>query len=99
MLATIGIAAERGGYTLTDRGTFIKYAADKGGTPPLVVLVEGDAVLLNQYSVIVVNPERCQNVKAELAERFVDWITGDNAQKAIAEFRLMGKELFHPNAR
>ncbi|MCG6894637.1 MAG: substrate-binding domain-containing protein [Desulfobacteraceae bacterium] len=99
MLSTIRIAAERDGYTLTDRGTYIKYSADHKGNPPLKVLVEGDAVLLNQYSVIVVNPDRCKNVKADLAEKFVEWITGDRAQQQIAEFRLLGQELFHPNAK
>lgn len=99
MLATIRIAAERDGYTMTDRGTFIKYSADHEGNPPLQVLVEGDDVLLNQYSVIVVNPGRCQSVKADLANRFLEWITGAEAQQRIGEFRLLGKELFHPNAK
>jgi tungstate transport system substrate-binding protein len=99
MLSTIRIAAERDGCTLTDRGTYIKYSADHNGNPPLKVLVEGDAVLLNQYSVIVVNPDRCKDVKADLADTFAEWITGESAQRRIAEFRLLGQELFHPNAK
>ncbi|MBI9083595.1 MAG: substrate-binding domain-containing protein [Desulfobacterales bacterium] len=99
MLATINIAAERAGYTMTDRGTYIKYEANMKGQPPLNILVEGDAILLNQYSVIAVNPERCKGVKHELAMKFSDWVAGASAQKVIGDFRLMGKQLFTPNAK
>jgi len=98
MLNTINIAAERDGYTLTDRGTFIKYEANHQGNPPLVILVEGDKLLFNQYSVIAINPKRCSNVKYDLAIKFIDWITSPEGQKIIADFRLMGKQLFVPNA-
>jgi ABC-type tungstate transport system permease subunit len=57
MLATINIAAERNGYTMTDRGTYIKYADTMKGNPPLKVLVEQDKILLNQYSVLAINPQ------------------------------------------
>ena len=99
MLATINVAAERSGYTMTDRGTYIKYEANMKGNPPLKILVEGDAILLNQYSVIAVNPARCKNVKYDLAMKFSDWAAGANAQKVIGDFRLMGKQLFTPNAK
>lgn len=98
MLASINIAAQKNGYTMTDRGTFIKYAHNHGGKPPLVVLVEGDDILKNQYSVMLVNPERCNKVQKELAKQYADWICGASAQKMIADFRLMGKQLFTPNA-
>jgi len=99
MLTTINVAAERGGYTMTDRGTYIKYEANLKGNPPLRILVEGDAVLLNQYSVITINPGNCKNTKVDLAGKFADWITGAKAQKRIGDFRLMGKQLFTPNAK
>ena len=98
MLATINIAAERGGYTLTDRGTYIKYEDNHGGNPPLKIVVEGDSVLRNQYSVMIVNPDRCPECKKELAKTFSDWIVGPNAQKLIRDFKLLGKQLFIPNA-
>ena len=94
MLASINIAAQKNGYTMTDRGTFIKYAHNHGGKPPLVVLVEGDDVLKNQYSVMLVNPARCAKVQSELAKQYCDWICGPAAQKLIADFRLMEKQLF-----
>lgn len=99
MLKTINIAAERDGYTMTDRGTFIKYEADKAGNPPLVILVEGDKNLFNQYSVLLVNPERCPSVQKDLALKFSDWITSAPVQKTIADFRLLDKQLFTPNAK
>jgi len=99
MLTTINIAAERGGYTMTDRGTYIKYEANHAGNPPLEILVAGDAILLNQYSVIAVNPERCPKVKTGLAAAFTHWMAAEKAQKLIGEFRLMGKQLFTPNAK
>jgi tungstate transport system substrate-binding protein len=99
MLATINIAAQKNGYTMTDRGTFIKYAHTNGGKPPLVVLVQGDDILKNQYSVMQVNPARCSKVQNDLAKQYSDWICSAPAQKLIADFRLMGKQLFTPNSK
>ncbi|WP_027371547.1 substrate-binding domain-containing protein [Desulfovermiculus halophilus] len=98
MLPTIRIAAERDAYTLTDRGTYIKYAHSKEGNPPLEILVEGDTSLFNQYSVIPVSPDHCPNVQYDLATRFAEWISSPPVQDAIGEFRLLGKQLFTPNA-
>jgi len=99
MLATINITAERNGYTMTDRGTYIKYAATMKGNPPLKILVEGDPILLNQYSVIAVNPKRCPKVKYDLAMTFSNWMASPATQKLIHDFKLLGKQLFVPNAK
>ena len=99
MLATINVAAERNGYTMTDRGTYIKYESNMKGNPPLKILVEGDAPLLNQYSVIAVNPKHCAKVKYDLAMQFIEWISGKEAQQLIKDYRLLGKQLFTPNAK
>jgi tungstate transport system substrate-binding protein len=99
MLASINIAAERNGYTLTDRGTYIKYESNMKGNPPLKILVEGDPALLNQYSVIAVNPKHCPKVNYELAMQFIKWITGPAAQKLVKDYKLLGKPLFTPNAK
>jgi tungstate transport system substrate-binding protein len=98
MLSTINVAAEKAGYTLTDRGTFIKYAAGRGDQAPVVILAEGDALLRNQYSVIEVSPQRCGSVEAEAARRFSEWMAGSQGQSLIGDFQLMGKQLFFPNA-
>ena len=98
MMATINIAAEKGGYTLTDRATWIKFAAKQGDANPLAIVVEGDKALFNQYSVMTTNPARCANVKVELAKQFEDWWVDPKTQKRIGEYTLEGKQLFFPNA-
>ena len=98
MLATITMAAELQGYTLTDRGTYITYESAAESKPALVIVVEGDPDLLNQYSVIPVNPVHCPSVKSMKAQAFSDWMAGGEAQKLIGEFKLLGKQLFTPNA-
>jgi len=99
MLTTINISAERNGYTMTDRGTYIKHEDNLEGNPPLKILVEGDKALLNQYSVIAVNPRHCPNVKYGPATEFIKWITNPEAQQLISDFKLLGKPLFTPNAK
>lgn len=94
MLATIQIAAEQNGYTLTDRGTYIKYENTMKGNPPLKILVEGDDLLKNIYSVIVVNPAKCPNVKPDLAKIFSDWMSKASTKELITGFKLSGKQLF-----
>ncbi|WP_419788139.1 substrate-binding domain-containing protein [Pseudodesulfovibrio sp.] len=99
MIATIIMAEEKNGYTMTDRGTYIKYADTKGGNPALKVLVEGDKVLFNQYSVLAVNPKYCKDAQYELAKTFTAWMVSPAVQKAIGNFKLLGKPLFIPNAK
>lgn len=99
MLATINVAAERQGYTMTDRGTYIKYEAVRKGTPPLVILVQGDRVLFNQYSAMAVNPDRCQKAQYDPARAFISWMASPATQSAIGSFELLGKKLFTPNAK
>jgi len=99
MLNTINIAAERDAYTMTDRGTFIKYESNWKGNPPLVILVEGDASLRNQYSALAINPKKCSNVKYDLAKQFIAWMASAKTQKLIGDFKLMDKQLFTPNAK
>ncbi|MBW2655551.1 MAG: substrate-binding domain-containing protein [Deltaproteobacteria bacterium] len=99
MLATINVAQERNGYTMTDRGTYIKYQSTKGGNAPLKILVEGDDILLNQYSVLTLDPKNCPNARYDLALKFSDWMASQNAQNLIKDFRLLGQKLFIPNAK
>jgi len=99
MLATITVAQEKKGYTMTDRGTYIKYQDSQGGNAPLKVLVEGDKILLNQYSVLTLDPKNCPKAKYDLALKFSDWMGSASAQKLIGDFRLLDQELFIPNAK
>jgi len=98
MLATINVAGEMKGYTLTDRGTYIKYESVADSKPALVILVEGDNELLNQYSIIPVNPKHCADVNYKMAKVLSAWMAGSEAQGLIGEFKLLGKQLFTPNA-
>ncbi len=99
MMETLVMAGERSGYALTDRGTYISYEAKAGANPALVILVEGDKVLLNQYSVIPVNPAKCSKTKKDLADKLAAWVASQKGQQAIAGFTLEGKQLFFPNAK
>ncbi len=99
MLATINVCQERDGYTMTDRGTYIKYQSVKGGNAPLKIMVEGDTILLNQYSVLTLDPKNCANAKYDLAVKFSNWMASQNAQNLIKDFRLLGQKLFIPNAK
>lgn len=98
MLVTINMAAEKNGYTMTDRGTWIKYESQKKDANPMKIVVEGEKSLFNQYSVVTINKDKCPNVKPELATQFTNWIVKPETQKIIADFRLLDKALFIPNA-
>ncbi len=86
---------EKHGYTLSDRGT---YLAQREGLE-LVILCEGDPLLFNPYSVIVVNPEKHANVHAGSARRFVDFLLSPDGQQEIADFgkAQYGQPLFFPD--
>jgi len=99
MMATMRMAAEQTGYTLVDRGTYIKYASTFKDNPPLVPLVEGDSTLFNPYAVMAVNPDKCPSATYDSAMAFIHWIVSAKAQKAIGDFRLLGKPLFIPDAK
>ncbi|HEY3490191.1 MAG TPA: substrate-binding domain-containing protein [Candidatus Deferrimicrobiaceae bacterium] len=88
------MAAEKGGYALTDRGTFIAFRRKTG----LVVLAQGDEKLRNPYGVIVVNPQRHPHVRTGLARRFIDFVTGEEGRALIASYRVDGEPLFYPVA-
>ena len=94
--ATLSVASEKGGYALTDRGTFLAYKSNVD----LESLVEGDPFLLNVYHVITVNPEKFPNINLGGAEAFADFITSDEGQRIIADFGVdkYGQALFFPDA-
>ena len=95
---TLTYADEKGAYTMTDRGTYIKYKYGK--TPPIELdtVSEGSDALANPYGVIPVNPEKFSHVQYELAKTFADWITSARGQKLIGNYRLIDKQLFYPDA-
>ncbi len=92
MGATLNVANELGAYVLVDRGTWISFR-NRGR---LDLLVVGDPLLRNPYGAILVNPARHPHVKADLGQRFIDWLRSDAGQARIAAFRMRGEVLFHP---
>ena len=90
----LNIAAQSDAYILTDRGTWLSFK-NRGN---LVILVEGDQRLFNQYGVIVVNPARHPHVKVQLAQAFADWVLSPAGQQTIASYKVGGEQLFFPNA-
>jgi len=93
---SINVAAEKKGYILTDRATYLAQKANLD----LVILVEGDSDLLNIYHVMQVNPERFDEVNADGGKAFVDFMLTENTQKIIEEFGVdkFGQPLFVPDA-
>jgi tungstate transport system substrate-binding protein len=95
---TIVYADEKGAYTLSDRGTYIKYKYGRNEELDLVVLCEGDPALHNPYGVIPVNPVKHPHVKFNLADEFARWLVSGEAQNLIADYRVLGRQLFYPGA-
>jgi tungstate transport system substrate-binding protein len=91
----LNTASSMNAYILADRGTWLAFR-NRG---ELVILVEGDQRLFNQYGVIVVNAAKHPHVKSELGRQFADWIVSPEGQSAIASYRIGGEQLFFPNAR
>ncbi len=96
---TITFAEEKQGYTLSDRGTYIKYKYGKTPAVELDILCEGGETLANPYGIIPVNPKKHPGVQYDLAMKFVDWIISKRGQDLIEGYKLEGKQLFFPDAR
>jgi tungstate transport system substrate-binding protein len=94
MGAALNMASATGSYILSDRGTWL-FFKNKGD---LQILVEDDRRLFNQYGVMLVNPDKHPNVKREFGQAFIDWLVSPEGQRAIADYKINGKQLFYPNA-
>jgi tungstate transport system substrate-binding protein len=90
----LNIASSSGAYVLADRGTWLNFK-NRGD---LVVLVEGDKRLFNQYGVMLVSPSRHPHVKAVDGQKFVDWVVSAAGQAVIAAYKIGGEQVFFPNA-
>lgn len=94
MGAALNAAAASDAYVLSDRGTWLSFRNKRD----LVVVVEGDKRLFNQYGVMLVNPQKHPSVKKELGQQFIDWLISPEGQAAIAAYKINGEQLFYPNA-
>lgn len=95
---TIVYADEKRAYTLSDRGTYLKYKFGREEKIDLEVFCEGDIRLHNPYGVIPVNPKKHPYVKFELAEQFARWVVSERGQTLIGNYRVLGHQVFYPNA-
>jgi tungstate transport system substrate-binding protein len=91
----LNTAASMNAYILADRGTWLSFK-NRGD---LGIIVEGDTKLFNQYGVILVNPAKHPHVKQADGQKFIDWVVSAEGQKAIADYKIGGEQLFFPNAR
>jgi ABC-type Fe3+ transport system substrate-binding protein len=94
MGVTLNMASATNAYVLSDRATWLSFK----NKSDLVIVVEGDKRLFNQYGVMLVNPQKHPNVKKELGQQFIDWLVSPEGQKAIADYKINGEQLFYPNA-
>src|SRR3546814_13580564 len=83
MGATLNTAVGMGAYALTDRATWIAF----GNKGDFKVPIEGDERMFNQYGIILVSPEKCPSVKADLGQQFIDWVLSDEGQQALDAYR------------
>ena len=98
MEKTQRIANEKRAYTLTDRGTWL--ATKDKDKLEMVIVLEGDPALFNQYGVMAVNPAKFKHVKYKEAMEFINWLISKEGQQAIASFKdSFGNQLFYPNAK
>ena len=91
-------ADEKQAYILADRGTYIKYKFGRDVAIELDVLCEGDPALVNPYGVIPINPKKHPHVKYSWSDEFANWLVSEKGQNVIANYRLLGKPLFYPDA-
>uniref|UniRef100_UPI003BABFF1F substrate-binding domain-containing protein n=1 Tax=Stappia sp. TaxID=1870903 RepID=UPI003BABFF1F len=95
MGATLNTGTGMGAYIMTDRATWISF----GNKGDYKIAVEGDPKMFNQYGIILVNKEKHPNVKADLGQKFVDWVISEEGQGVIADYKVDGQQLFFPNAK
>jgi tungstate transport system substrate-binding protein len=93
---TLSIAGEKQAYTISDRATYLAFQKTTG----LVVLLEGDPVFLNIYSVMEVNSEKFPKVNAKGGKAFADFLLSAKVQDTLKTFGVdkFGEPLFHPDA-
>ncbi len=90
----LNTASSMNAYLLADRATWLAFE-NRGD---LAILVQGDTRLMNQYGVMLVNPERHSHVKRSEGQTFIDWLVSPEGQAAIADYEIGGEQLFFPNA-
>ena len=91
-------AEERQAYTLTDRGTYLKFKFGRKQGLDLEILCEGDPELFNPYGIIPISPEKFPHVRFEWADQLAKWMVSPKGQALIAGYRIQGQQAFFPDA-
>ncbi len=91
----LNTASAMNAYILADRGTWLAFK----NRAELGIVVEGDNKLFNQYGIMLVNPAKHAHVKKDLGDAFIAWVISPEGQKAVADFKIGGEQLFFPNAK
>jgi tungstate transport system substrate-binding protein len=94
MGAALNFAAASSAYVLSDRATWIHFA----NKADLEIVVQGDRRLFNQYGVMLVNPAKHPNVRKAWGQAFIDYLISPEGQRAIANYKIDGQQLFYPDA-
>ncbi|MCL4138359.1 UNVERIFIED_CONTAM: hypothetical protein GTU68_056844 [Idotea baltica] len=94
MGAVLKMADEMSAYTLSDRGTAIAFE----NKIDLALLYQGDEQLFNPYHVMAVNPKKHAHVNYDLALKYIDFVTSEEGQKLIRDYKIQSQVLFHPDA-
>jgi len=92
------VRAVRSVYFGLEAFGFAPMFTERANRGELTILVEGDRRLFNQYGVMLVNKTRHAHVKDKDGQAFVDWLVSPEGQKAIADYKINGQQLFFPNA-
>jgi tungstate transport system substrate-binding protein len=90
----LNAASAMNAYTLSDRGTWLSF----NNKASLVIVIEGDARLINRYDVIELNPQKHAGAKLAEAKIFADWLVSPEGQQAIGAYQINGEKLFNPSA-
>jgi tungstate transport system substrate-binding protein len=91
----LNTASAMNGYILADRGTWLSFK-NRGD---LIIVVQGDPKMFNQYGVMLVNPAKFPHVKKAEGQTFIDWLISKDGQDVIASYKIDGEQLFFPNAK
>lgn len=94
MGAALTAASAINAYVISDRGTWLPFK----NKIDLAIVLQGDKRLLNQYGVMLVNPQKFPHVKSDLGQQFIDWLVSPAGQKNIGDYKINGEQLFHPDA-
>ena len=95
---TLTFAEEKQAYTMTDRGTYLKYKFGRKQGLDLEILCEGDPELFNPYGIIPINPKTYPHVDFKGADTLAKWLISPETQGLIARYKIQGQQAFFPDA-